>query len=54
MNERKNELERELRVITAWIRDVTAKKQERLREIRRELLGLTAGSGQKTKVLVET
>ncbi len=49
MSERVKDLERELRVITAWIRDVTAKKQARLREIRHELMGLKQESGGKAR-----
>jgi hypothetical protein len=36
-DERLEELKREERVILAWIRDVTARKQARLNQIRMEL-----------------
>ena len=36
------DLRREARVIEAWLRDVTAPKQQRLREIRFELRELAA------------
>ena len=38
------ELKREARVIRAWIRDISAEKQVRLREIRAELRRLGAGN----------
>ena len=43
MNERElrvHELEREKRVITAWIRDVTGENRARLRNIKRRLAAL--------------
>ena len=45
--ERNEELRREERVILAWIRDVTAKKQERLMEIRAELNGTCGAAPSK-------
>lgn len=47
MGERKTAetLRREARVLTAWIRDVTAPKQARLRQIRAELEAMRAESG---------
>lgn len=41
------DLKWEERLIMAWIRDITAGKQERLREIRRELKGREQGTAGK-------
>ena len=49
MNERElsiHELEREERVITAWIRDVTGENRARLRNIKRRLTALERICGQ--------
>ena len=49
MNVPRDALRREERVILAWIRHVTAEKQARLRSIRRELKGLSAGKPPKRR-----
>ena len=43
------ELEREARLIRAWIRQVTAKKQARLRAIGARLVALSAKTGKGAK-----
>lgn len=43
-------LKREERLIHAWIRDVTARKQGRLQEIRAKLRLLSGGKAGNTKV----
>lgn len=41
------ELRREEALIKAWIRDITAPKMARLREIRGKMKGFVNGNGQK-------
>jgi hypothetical protein len=42
-------LRREEALIKAWIRDVTAQKMARLKDIQRKLRGLLGGNGNKSR-----